>query len=866
MTQAPGSQAPVAWIFDGATDAAARATADLLARGISARVAEKPFTVQGRSFLPGTILIRREGNPADTAAILDEIAKKRQVAVQAASTALADQGADLGGNYFHPLVAPRVGVFAGPLASSSEYGAIWHDLDTDLGVRFTAIDLANFKSSDLRRYNVLILPSVGGSGSLARGVLGKEGLEALKRWVEAGGTLIGIGGGAELLAEKDSGLTATRLRRQAQDVAPSPVWSISGADAVAAAPIAATGLSASDLAEPQPAKKDAKPPKAESVYDVAPVIGPGARPFVEGVSLGTPLPGRPMELDAWIAGLLPAGQDKPKDDDRRRADTRLRSFSPAGAFLRIDLDSDLYLNWGSPAAMTAWVGTEDTLVAAPPARAAARFGGIETIHQGGLLWPEAAARLAKTAYATRESLGRGQVVLFLDNPVFRGWMKGTRRMLWNAILYGPGVGAEPPRRGSDKGSVRGDPPRGAARGDLGVSLLLRDPLRVLRARPLRDEMGILGGVKNLKWMFTATFLVMLAVVPLYSAVVARFPRRKIIPIAYRFCAANIALFLVLDRAGLAEVWVARIVFVWVSVFNVFVVSVFWSFMVDTFRQDQGRRLFGAVAAGGSVGALAGPALAAVLVGPFGRPGLYVVTIVLLEFAVFCVRRLVTWSRTTDGGSSARRPTGRSAAGVFAGFRLALRSPYLLGIAAMLLVYTITSTVVYADQAAIVAATVTDSSERTALFARIDLGVNAVALSFQGLFTGWVLTALGVAAALVVLPTITGLGFIGLLAAPGLSTLVAFQVARRGLQYGLERPAREVLYTVVSPEEKYKAKAFIDTVVFRGGDAAAIWAYGLVQAASPPAAAVTAAMLLLCAGWIAVALYLARRHTALEVTP
>ena len=443
VAPAPGSGPPVAWVFDGATDAAARATSDLLARGISVRVAEKPFTVQGRSFLPGTILVRREGNPADTAAILDAVAKKRGLSVQAASTALADRGADLGGSYFHPLVPPRVGVFAGPLASSSEYGALWHDLDTDLGVRFTAIDLANFRSSDLRRYNVLVLPSVGGEGGLARGVLGKEGLEALKRWVEAGGTLIGIGSGAELIAEKDAGLTATRLRRQAQDIAPSPVWSVTPADAVAAAPIAATGLAASDLREPVTAK-DAKPSKAESVYDVAPVIGPGAKPFVEGVPLGTPLPGRPMELDAWIAGLLPAGQDKPKDEDRRRADTRLRSFSPAGAFLRIDLDPDLYLNWGSPASMTAWVGAEDTLIAPPPARAAARFAGTETIHQGGLLWPEAAARLAKTAYATRESLGRGQVVLFLDNPVFRGWMKGTRRMLWNAILYGPGVGAEPP--------------------------------------------------------------------------------------------------------------------------------------------------------------------------------------------------------------------------------------------------------------------------------------------------------------------------------------------------------------------------------------------------------------------------------------
>ena len=392
-------------------------------------------------------------------------------------------------------------------------------------------------------------------------------------------------------------------------------------------------------------------------------------------------------------------------------------------------------------------------------------------------------------------------------------------------------------------------------------------------RPLRDEMGILGGVKNLKWMFWATFLVMLAVVPLYSAIVARFPRRKIIPVAYRFCAVNLLVFLLLDRLHLAEVWMARVIFVWVSVFNVFVVSVFWSFMVDTFREDQGKRLFGAVAAGGSIGALAGPVLAATLVGPFGRAGMYLATILLLEAAVFCVARLVVWSREHHAARPERSPDRTVGGGAFAGFRLTLRSPYLLGIAAMLLVYSITSTVVYADQASIVEATIQDSAARTALFAKIDLAVNALALVLQGLVSGWVLTALGVGTALVVLPALTGAGFLGLLAAPGLTTLVGFQILRRGTQYGLERPAREVLYTAVTPEEKYKAKMFVDTVIFRGGDAAAISAYAFVQAAAPPAGVVTAAIVLLCGGWIAVAMILARRHAALtrpartsEVTP
>jgi AAA family ATP:ADP antiporter len=381
-------------------------------------------------------------------------------------------------------------------------------------------------------------------------------------------------------------------------------------------------------------------------------------------------------------------------------------------------------------------------------------------------------------------------------------------------------------------------------------------------RPLRDEMGIVGGVRNLPWQFTATFVVMLLAVPLYSAVVARTPRRKIIPIVYRFCAANLVAFLVLDRSGVSEVWVARIFFVWVSVFNLLVVSVFWSFIVDTFREGQGKRLFGAIASGGGLGAIVGPALAAALVEPLGRPALFVTAAVLLEAAVQCVKRLIAWAEKHRAGGTGDAPDRPVGGGVLAGFRLALASPYLLAIMGMLFAYTATSTVLYSDQAHIVEAAITDSSARTALFARIDLWVNLVALSMQAIGTGWVLTAFGLTVALCVLPLVTAGGFAGLAVAPGLETLVVFQIARRGLQYGLERPSREVLYTVVSSEEKYKAKAFIDTIVFRGGDAVAIWAYAAARSAGTPPAAVTAVMLAVCAGWVGLAWYASRRHARL----
>jgi len=378
-------------------------------------------------------------------------------------------------------------------------------------------------------------------------------------------------------------------------------------------------------------------------------------------------------------------------------------------------------------------------------------------------------------------------------------------------------------------------------------------------RPLRDEMGIVGGVKQLPWMFTATFVVMLLVVPLYSAVVARYPRRRIIPIVYRFCAANLLAFLLLDRVMTSDVWLARVFFVWVSVFSVLVVSVFWSFIVDTFRAEQGKRLFGAIAAGGGLGAIAGPAIAAVLVQPFGRPALFIAAALLLEGAVQCVKRLIRWAEAHHAGAVGSAPDRPVGGGMLAGFRLALASPLLLAIMGMLLAYTLTSTVLYSDQAHIVEASIQDSSARTALFAKIDLWVNIVALAAQLLLTGWVLTALGLTVALCILPLVTAGGFIGLGIAPGLGMLVVFQVIRRGLQYGLERPSREVLFTGVSSEEKYKAKAFIDTVIFRGGDAASIWAYAAVRSLSPPPWAITAVMLLVCGGWVVLARFAAQRN-------
>jgi len=177
---------------------------------------------------------------------------------------------------------------------------------------------------------------------------------------------------------------------------------------------------------------------------VAPILGPGAAPFAEGREQGTPADLRPVNLADWLQPLLPPGQGKPTPEDLERGDERLRRFMPRGAFLRVELDHDAWLTWGLPAELPALIRTRDTLVAEPPVQVAARFADLDRLHLGGLLWPEAAGRMALTAYATREQKGRGQVILFADDPAFREWTLGTRRLLVNAILYGPGLGTQWP--------------------------------------------------------------------------------------------------------------------------------------------------------------------------------------------------------------------------------------------------------------------------------------------------------------------------------------------------------------------------------------------------------------------------------------
>jgi ATP:ADP antiporter, AAA family len=346
-------------------------------------------------------------------------------------------------------------------------------------------------------------------------------------------------------------------------------------------------------------------------------------------------------------------------------------------------------------------------------------------------------------------------------------------------------------------------------------------------RPVRDEMGIQTGVEGLSLLFSGTFLTMVAIIPVFGWLSARFPRKKLLPIVYLFFAANLIIFQILIEAKVAPQAVSAAFFIWVSVYNLFIVSVFWSFMADLFRNEQARRLFGFISAGGSTGALVGPALTAWLAPDLGPAGLLPISTGLLFAATFCIFRLSKWAERTRGDKTEFRAGDLGAAlggNILAGVTQVLKTPYLMGICLYVIVGTMLGTFLYFHQAYIIAAEFTSSGERTAMFAKIDLAVNLLTLVLQVFVVGRLIGRFGVGATLMVLPILGIAGFIVIGIWPTLAVLFVFQVIRRAGEYAIAKPAREVLFTVLTREEKYKSKNFIDTVVFRGGDAVSGWMF------------------------------------------
>jgi AAA family ATP:ADP antiporter len=386
-------------------------------------------------------------------------------------------------------------------------------------------------------------------------------------------------------------------------------------------------------------------------------------------------------------------------------------------------------------------------------------------------------------------------------------------------------------------------------------------------RPVRDEMGIRSGVRNLPWLFTGTFITSLVIAPIYAALVARLKRATFIPLVYGFLTLNILVFWACLTFGVAVGQTAVVFFVWITVFSVFAVSVFWSFMADLFDSDQAKRLYPVIAAGGSLGGFAGSATVTGLAKIIGPANLLIVAALLLAAALACAVKL---ERQPMARAPDKEPGDSTVGGRFlqvdkaiggswlAGIATILRSPYMGGIALWVLLLSLANTFAYYMQAEVISAANLDSASRTQIFGAIDLATNILIPLIQLLITGVLLKRVGIGPTLAIVAGVAVLGFLSLAAMPVLAVVIAVQVAYRAGSFALSNPAREALWPVVGRDQKYKAKNVVDNVVFRGGDVANAWIYNLLSATLGLGVAGIALIgAAVSAGWIALSLGLGR---------
>lgn len=381
-------------------------------------------------------------------------------------------------------------------------------------------------------------------------------------------------------------------------------------------------------------------------------------------------------------------------------------------------------------------------------------------------------------------------------------------------------------------------------------------------RAVRDEISS-ADRGNLQILWTAVFLVMLLAVPLYSWIASKMSRGVFVPLANRFFIACLVGFW-LCLAFLPETarpWIDRVFYVWTSVFALFVVTVFWGFMSDCFSNSQGKRLFAFIAMGSSVGAMLGSTVTATLAEVLPTFSLLLIACVPLEIASWCAlvldRRFATGDVHTEGEKS--RPIEGNA---WSGMKAVFASPYLMGIAAFIALMTFVSTMLYFQQANLVYEAFADRGERTAFYAKVDLVVNFLTIVFQVYLTARIVKWLGVGLTLAIVPVAMAGGFLALGLYPTLAVLVVVQVIYRAGRYGLTKPAREMLWTVLGREEKYKAKPFLDAAVYRGGDLVSGWIYTGLAAIGLSVGAIALVAAPVAGIWALLAIRLGRREEAL----
>lgn len=388
-------------------------------------------------------------------------------------------------------------------------------------------------------------------------------------------------------------------------------------------------------------------------------------------------------------------------------------------------------------------------------------------------------------------------------------------------------------------------------------------------RPVRETMGVAGGIDNLQWLFTGTFVATLIALPLFGWLASKVSRRRILPWTYGFFVLNLLAFAVCFASQPDNLWAARAFYVWLSVFNLLSISLAWSVLADILASSEAKRLFALIAGGASLGGLTGPILGTLLVAPLGHAGLVLLSGLFLAASIAAAMWLRAWrdGQPTPASAATAAPSARPLGGhPFAGATEIFRSPYLMGMAVFVVLLASANTFLYFEQARLVAETFSDRTRQTQVFGMIDTVVQSLAILTQVFVTGRIAQKFGTGVLLVAVPLVVAAGFLWLALAPVFAVFVVVMVVRRAGEYALVRPGREMLYTVVLVEQKYKAKNFIDTVVYRGGDAVSGWVKrGLDLLSEQPALA-----MLIGAGlalvWAGTGGWLGRQHRQQENAP
>ena len=357
-------------------------------------------------------------------------------------------------------------------------------------------------------------------------------------------------------------------------------------------------------------------------------------------------------------------------------------------------------------------------------------------------------------------------------------------------------------------------------------------------RPAREALGMQRGIEAIRWLFFGTLFVTLLVNPIFGWLVSRFKRQVFISTTYLFFAIGLLgfyLLLVLAPTHVGQIS-GQVFYVWFSVFNLFATMLFWALMTDSFTKEQSERLFGAISLGGTLGAIFGPWLASQLAKPYGTSTLLLVAAGFLVLATLCA----WWMSVLSRSSALETETSRSDTSIdqhietpiggnaWAGLRAVVRSPFLLGISAYVLILAVVATLLYFTRLQMVAALALDTDTRTETFARIDFYTQVATFVLQGFLTSHLIKRFGIAFTMALLPLTVIFGFIGLAVVGSLAALIAAEASFKAVQRGVMRPARETLFTNTAREDRYKAKAFIDTFVYRGGDALGAQTEGIIK--------------------------------------